>query len=297
MAGYSADIEHKRKISHVIDHILGNPDGRISLQALGAVANYSPFHLQKVFKQVVGESPKQYMIKLRLETAFHLLIIHPHKSIREISIDGGFSSPAVFSRAIKSYFGHSPEQLRELSHRERMKLLHTATRKAAREPIPITYSSLSSGNTIIHSIRRESIKGIYLLAPFDNPREIQRAFKELSKIAISHDWVTPATTPCGILSPHQRNMYRAFLPVDPTAAGVDCFPHTVIKGGKYASFKVRGDLRQTNKMAHYFYQRWLPESGYKISGVTGFETFSGDPANTPYDQVEREIHIPIEPAQ
>ena len=100
----------------------------------------------------------------------------------------------------------------------------------------------------------------------------------------------------GILGPHQRNTYKAFLPVNTKAPVTDKFPFVEIKGGQFATFKVRGNLRQTNKAAHYFYHRWLPESGFKIAGVTGFETFSENPATTPYYQLEREIHIPIEPA-
>lgn len=311
MPGNPADTEHKRRIDHVVDYIFSNLDGQISLQTLAGVANYSPFHLQKVFKQIIGDSPKQYIIKLRLETAFHLLVIHPQKSIREIAIDSGFSSPAVFSRAMKSYFGHSPEQIRALPHRDKMRLLHAADPKspAARMPagsapsqatengtIPAATSALSAGKPSIQIIKKTSVRGIYLVVPFDQRGEIRQAFNQLSRIAWSQDWIATGSGMYGILGPHQRNTYKAFLPVSPSAPGADKFPFVEIKGGQFAVFKVRGDLRQTNKAAHYFYQRWLPESGFKIAGVTGFETFSENPAFTPYYQLEREIHIPIEPA-
>jgi AraC family transcriptional regulator len=305
------DIERKKRIDHVVDYIFSNFDGQISLQTLAGVANYSPFHLQKVFKQIIGDSPKQYILKLRLETAFHLLVIHPQKSIREIAIDSGFSSPAVFSRAIKSYFGHSPEQIRHLPHREKMRLLHSAAPKSvpaqtpivappssstAHCPAPTTGSAPSAEKTTIHTLKKASVKGIYLVVPFDEPEVIQGAFNQLSRIARAHDWVVPGSGMYGILGPHQRNTYKAFLPVHQTVPGTDRFPLVEIEGGQFATFKVRGDLRQTNKAAHYFYHRWLPDSGFKIAGVTGFETFSGNPALIPYYQLEREIHIPIEPA-
>ena len=296
MYGNPADTEHKRRIDHVIDYIFTHLNTPISLQTLANVANYSPFHLQKVFKQVIGDSPKQYTIKLRLETAFHLLIIHPQKSIQEISIDSGFSSPAVFSRAIRSYFKHSPEQIRDLSHRERMKLLHRAAPKSASFQAPIPDSSINPGKVSIRAIKKESVRGIYLVAPFDAPAEIQRTFKDLSKIARSQDWAASGSGMYGILSPHQRNTYKSFLSVSKDMTGTDKFTVTEIKGGTFAAFKVKGDLRRTNKAAHYFYHRWLPDSGYKIAGVAGFETFADDPSCTPYYQLEREIHIPIEPA-
>jgi AraC family transcriptional regulator len=296
MSGNPTDTEHKRRIDHVIDYIFGHLDAQISLQTLAGVANYSPFHLQKLFKHIIGDSPKQYIIKLRLETAFHLLIIHPQKSIQEIAIDSGFSSPSVFSRAIKGYFNYSPEQIRNLDHREKMKLLHTATPKSVPDQAHGSDSSLHTGKVLIHTIKKESIKGMYLVAPFDNATEIQRAFTTLSRIARSHDLPAAGSTLYGILCPHQRNVYKAFLPISKDTVGMEKFTVTEIKGGNFATFKVRGNLRQTNKAAHYFYHRWLPESGYKIAGVTGFETFSDNPVSTPYYQLEREIHIPIEPA-
>lgn len=250
MSDNAIDNEQKRRIDHVVHYISDHLDDQVSLETLAGVAHYSPFHLQKVFKQIVGDSPKQYTIKLRLETAFHLLVIHPQKSVQEISVESGFSSPAVFSRAMKRYFGHSPEQIRHLPHSAKMKLLH----------------------------------------------DIQRAFKELTRIAGPRDWLKPRSRMYGILSPHQRNIYKAFLPVNQEAEGAEKFTFTEIKGGTFAVFTVSGDLKQVNKAAHHFYREWLPDSGYKITGITGFETFAENPADTPYCQLEREIYIPIGPS-
>ena len=62
-----------------------------------------------------------------------------------------------------------------------------------------------------------------------------------------------------------------------------------------SQFTVSGDLRITNKAAHYFYRRWLPASGFRIAGIAGFERFEGNPAEIPYESLKRTIHIPIEP--
>jgi AraC family transcriptional regulator len=180
-----AGTERKKRIDYVIDYILANPATQISLQTLAGLAHYSPFHLQKIFKEIIGESPKQYMLKLRLESAFHLLIIHPHKSIQEIAADSGFSSHAVFSRAIRSYFGYSPGQLRELSHLQRMKILYAVNQKLPRHTIPP--SPASPGPVTIQTIKKGPVKGIYRIAPFDDPEKIQQAFQELNRIARTRD--------------------------------------------------------------------------------------------------------------
>lgn len=299
MSATSAQAERQHKIHQVIDYIFTHLNQEITIQTLSKVAHYSPFHLQKLFKQFVGESPKQYALKLRLETAFHLLIIHPHKSIQEIALDGGFSSPAVFSRAMKNNFGYSPEQLRQLPHRAQMKILHgnTPASQVARpkQDPAVTQVGIvpSAGHPIIHVIRKEPVNGIYQLAPFNQAEKVQQAFQALLRFAVAHNLCTKYVY--GILAPHQRNSYKTFLPFSPDWPLSPPFPQYEIEGGTFATFTVSGDLKQTSKVAHYFIHCWLPENGYKIAGINGFETFSGNPAATPYFQLQRQIHIPIEP--
>jgi len=294
MSGTLADTEHKERINRVLGHILANTTTEICLQTLAELAHYSPFHFQKIFKEIIGESPKQYLLKLRLETALHLLIIHPHKSIQEIAADSGFSSPAVFSRAMRSYFDHSPGQLRELSHIQQMKILHALN---PRSPSPaVSVSPVLTCPPVIRIVKRDTLKGICRISPFDDPEKIQRAFQELARIAGTRDPAMTKPVLYGILAPHQRNTYKAFLPLAPEDPVSHRFPLTEIKSGLFAAFTVRGGLRQTNRAIHYFYQQWLPENGYKIADVIGFETFAENPALIPYAQLERKIHIPIEPA-
>jgi AraC family transcriptional regulator len=295
MSATTARAERQYRIHQVIDYITTHLDQEITMQTLGNVAHYSPFHLQKLFKQLVGESPKQYALKLRLETAFHLLIIHPQKSIQEIAIDSGFSSPAVFSRAIRNYFGYPPEQLRRQPHRIQMKSLH-GQQYPQYEQFAVTpaITNLAADQPFIRVIRKEPVNGIYQLTTFNQPAQIQHAFKSLTRFANTRG--LPFKSLTGILAPLQRNTYKAFLPLREVPPQGSPFPTGEIKGGAFATFTVCGDLQQTKRAAHHFLHRWLPTNGYKIAGVAGFETFMENPAVVPYFQLQRQIHIPIEPA-
>src|SRR5882724_11410133 len=177
--------EHKKRIETVIDYILKNINNDISLQKLAEVANYSPFHLQKLFKQITGESPKQYVLKVRLETTLLLMIIHPHRSVKEVSIDCGFSSPSAFSRSVKRYFGIPPEEIRGYSPQERMRLFKT------KKPKTIPQTEIKHENQIqkldIRIKKIEAITGIYLIAPCDDPAKIQESFKEIIQTSIAND--------------------------------------------------------------------------------------------------------------
>src|SRR5436190_2977210 len=54
-------------IARVCESIRRDPDGRHTLAALGKRAGLSPAHLQRVFKRVVGVSPRQFADACRLD--------------------------------------------------------------------------------------------------------------------------------------------------------------------------------------------------------------------------------------
>jgi len=286
---FTTQKEYKKRMAQVLDHILKNLNKEISLHELAQIANYSPFHFQKLFKQMMGESPKQYVLKLRIETALHLLIIHQSKTISEVSADCGFSSPAVFSRAIKNFYGISPDKFRSLKLEERSAYLKAKNQQAKKGAIlPIKEESFP-----IEIKKMQAIRGIYSIAPYDEPSKIKEIFDELQKAAKNNEIALDESKMMGIISPHQGNIYKCFLPLKDHFQISKKFNVIEIKQGIYASFKVVGNNEQTLKAAQYFYQQWLPKSGYRIADIIGFEIFCEDLSSKEYEQVERELFVPL----
>ncbi|MBA3682144.1 MAG: AraC family transcriptional regulator [Bacteroidetes bacterium] len=283
--------EHKERINKVIDFMFKSINDNVSLDALSRIANYSPFHFQKIFKHITGKTPKQYIIKLRLEAALHLIFIHPHKSILEIAIDCGFSSSSVFSRAFRNFYNTSPEKIRSLNPKEKLKVLKKLNIS------PTSLSQKKNAKELQVSVKKSaSLKGIYILAPFHDCIKIQQTFKELIQLAKANDLYTSDSRLFGILSPHHGHTYMAFLSLDKINGLPTKFNSTELRMGKYASVKTHGKSEETMKAVHYIFQRWLPKSGYKIANeVIGFESFSENPSSVAYHKLQREIHIPIEP--
>lgn len=84
----------------------------ISITQLAKEIHTSEDHLYNLFKKNIGISPKQYLIKTRMNEARNLLI-NTSMSIKEISDNVGFSSPYAFSNAYKKYFDKSPNSHRK----------------------------------------------------------------------------------------------------------------------------------------------------------------------------------------
>lgn len=72
----------------------------------------SPWHAQRTFARFVGESPKQYRLRLRVEYAAALLATRDD-SILGIALAVGFDSHAGFTRAFRRHFGVPPRVYRE----------------------------------------------------------------------------------------------------------------------------------------------------------------------------------------
>jgi AraC family transcriptional regulator len=91
--------------------IQANLDQDLGLESLGARANLSGPHLQRVFKAAIGETPKAYVSRLRVERAAFCLLAH-ESPVAEIAAECGFQSPETFIRAFRRRFAVTPREYR-----------------------------------------------------------------------------------------------------------------------------------------------------------------------------------------
>ena len=66
--------------------------------------------LQRKFRRHFEMSPKQYLMRLRMNKALELLI-QGERSVKEIALSCGFSDEKYFSRAFKSKYGYPPSRI------------------------------------------------------------------------------------------------------------------------------------------------------------------------------------------
>lgn len=84
----------------------------ISLDQAAQAVNTSTRHFCKVFKTATGITFTDYLARLRVEKAKHLLQ-NPHLRVSEIAFETGFESISQFNRSFKRIVGKSPSQYRE----------------------------------------------------------------------------------------------------------------------------------------------------------------------------------------
>lgn len=97
-------------------------DGNLNLDELASRYGYSRYHFHRWFKKTVGETPRQYVERLRMEKAAYKLWI-TDDSILDIALTVGFKNHETFSRACKRYFKTSPRELREAGLSRKQKVI------------------------------------------------------------------------------------------------------------------------------------------------------------------------------
>lgn len=103
-------IEYISRINRVMDYVDEHLDQPLELKTIAAIANFSPFHFHRVFTFLIGETPIDFIQRLRIEkSAWKLREINPDP-ITEIAESCGFGSVSLFSRTFKKYFGLTPTQ-------------------------------------------------------------------------------------------------------------------------------------------------------------------------------------------
>ena len=139
--GGAERLEYDRRVNRVIDHIRGHLAEGLTLAELARVAAFSPFHFDRVFKAVTGETLFGFIQRLRLERAGSALMGRTDASVLEIALDHGFMSAATFARAFRAHFGMSATAWRSggaarwrrrLQHKPRKQLRKTGNARGPR---------------------------------------------------------------------------------------------------------------------------------------------------------------------
>lgn len=95
----------------VLVHIQARLDRDLSLDALSRESGLSPATLKRRIEATTGQTPRQYVERLRLERSASQLMLR-QGTILEIALDNGFTSHEVFTRAFSRHFGITPSEWR-----------------------------------------------------------------------------------------------------------------------------------------------------------------------------------------
>jgi AraC-like DNA-binding protein len=100
-----------KRLSRGREFLHAHLDRAITLREISRAACLSPYHFHRLFREAFGESPHEYLTRIRLERARHLLL-RDERPVVAICEEVGFASLGSFHALFRGKFGVTPGAFR-----------------------------------------------------------------------------------------------------------------------------------------------------------------------------------------
>lgn len=104
-------IHDERRIAAAVRFIELHFRRPLSLEELSALVGISPYHFLRTFRQVVGLTPHQFILRRRLSEAA-LRLRTGAEPVLDIALDAGFGDLSNFNHTFRAAFGTTPTRYR-----------------------------------------------------------------------------------------------------------------------------------------------------------------------------------------
>lgn len=298
--------EYIARIQKVQDYIEKKYWKNISTEELAAVAGFSKYHFNRIFKSVLQESILQYVNRIRLEHSLFMLAHRADCNMTDIALELGFGDSAIFSRAFKNYFGMSPLAYRKKYSTNCKENIFISEynkdekkKKWVRNPFSATgemrIERLLSQNVVYvrHVGNYKSLGRAYagLMHDLFRGAEKQQLLKQGENmiLAMYHD------NPEFGKEEQFRTSLCLTIPSDCIAKEDGKLGVMKLDGGLYAVGHYEIKKEQFEDAWDHMYQKWLMTSGYVPRNACPFEVYLNNPKKEKNHLIKVDIYVPIEP--
>lgn len=301
--------KYRARIQRVLEYIEERLPDRLTLAEVAAVSHFSEYHFHRIFTALFGETVNDYIARRRLERAVNKLIFQPELPITRVALEGGFSSSANFSKAVRLHFGFSPSEIRDPTRIKNSKIgkLQSKYGKAFKPsdlyPDSITTEVMNTNkekDLIMNvEIRELASMPVCTLASDGgyNPEAIYETWDRLirwaenngiraaeqSRFALAFD--NPAITPV------DKCRYTAAIVIPESLQVPEPLSSAEIPAGKYAVLYFKGTPEETLAAQLGIYSEWFPDSGFEPDNFPMMEHYLNDARVDGY--VEMEILVKL----
>ncbi len=304
--------EYIARINRVMDYIGRNLGQPIDLSTMAEVASFSPYHFHRIFSYIVGETPNDFISRIRLEKTAQLLMDDSKAAVSDIAFQCGFINASSFSRAFKAYFGLTTSEFRKqekaifIKNGIRYGKNCKAVSKIGKHPQQINdqlcsveFNQLIIMETKIEIKQMPELNLIYCrhMGAFNM---IGQAYEKLFRWAGPRGLVTPETKTVTVyrddpaITTVEKVRQDASIIVTGEVKVEGEIGRSTVPAGRYAVG--RFELKETEfEMAWNTMCSWLTESGYQPADSPTYEYYHNDYNEHPEHKFIVDICIPVKP--
>ena len=287
------------RINLAIDHVVDHLDEPLRLRDLSREAMLSPFHFHRVFQAMVGETPAEFVKRLRLEKALGMMARARAPSLTSIALACGFSSSSDFSRCFKQRFGVPPRAFdvgawRKTRGEELEAVVEQATRSPRVERL-LPRRNPDEFRVRIRDIPARSVAYIRVARPYEGDAAVNAvgrlvAWAERHGLAdgqwLGYQWDNPEITALEDCRYYVAVEAERFVPRG--EVGRYEFPPMTV-----AQVEIRGGLDLELRALQWLFGVWLPRSGLVPDDHPCFEAWIGRPFAHGMEYFEIHAQLPI----
>jgi AraC family transcriptional regulator len=303
--------EYRSRINKVFDYIESNIDKQFTLEELAFVAHFSKFHFHRIFHGFIGETPFQFIQRVRLEKAAYMIGANPEESISDVAYKCGFTDISVFSRNFKNYFKRSATDYRKEILKKSNSGQFESNPEQDKDRSFMYFCSDSqtikwrtnmklNKSVEVKELPKMTVAYIRHIGPYKGdeklfeklwnklfswagPRNLLKQ-PDMKSLVVYHD--DPNVTVQDKLRLSTCITVPAETRVDGEVGKME------IEGGNYvvARFEVTG--QEFQQAWDWIYGQWFPTSGYQPDDKPSFEMYPEEPKNGKYLV---DICVPVKP--
>ena len=284
---------HRSQIGRAQQYIRLHLTDQVTLERLAREAGASQFHFARLFQAYVGETPFEFIRRIRIATALRMLQEDGAASVTEIALSIGYETSAAFNKALRKTLDVTPSDFRKLGKEAQNALIYDLSQP--RQPKEISVNMTSEFDIVTRPVTHY----VYL--------EKRGPFAETAPPL----W--------GEFLPHMQRIDVGMEPeflgvsgVDKSRAGEDAMiyqagvglrkrPQKVPEGleektitsGRYARFVLTGPYTQIWPAFDRIF-RTLAEKKVVLRQEFCIENYLNDPQTTAEDSLKTELLVPVE---
>ncbi len=283
---------HRSQIGRAQRYIRLHLTEPMRLDRVAREAGSSSYHFARLFNAYVGETPFEFLRRLRLVTALRMLQEDAHASITEIALSIGYDTSAAFNKAFRKMLERNPSDFRKLGKEGQDEVIYALSR-----PRPLKEITMNL-TPDFQTVSRPLTYYVFLEKRGPFAEVAPPLWNELMPLLqrLEQRQIRECLGVSGIdkNKPGEDSMiYQAGVSVaDEPKELPRGLESRAIKSGRYAKFLLTGPYSQI-WMAFDRIFKTLAEKRVELRPEFCIENYINDPRFTPEEKLQTELLIPI----